>query len=339
MKDRYSSVEQALGQKIWTIVELFYRSHTAFKEAFERYEEKVQNYSGLLGIPRANLRLNSRELASLLDLKSLERLRNGYIHELKDLCHQVFRSQDQTDRLDRYVSDIFHEISILKEEHYNVITYAPLYERDSAEVELRHILDEAHTMFPHKLQHIRYLFGRAQVRMEEHLESFSQIQLFLRSLYLNRYDFVANAYPDGVETFYRIMYPLGAFEGYYEVARSFYHSGFFDEACEAFEKAEAAYRPQALIAAEKREEDNSECSVARLQKIYRSMKAIVGRLEKRHTGARIGSELQSRSAVAEKVANQAAGKSRSSRTSGKRRATRRKKKTRTAAPTTVSTKR
>ena len=74
MKDRYSSVEQELGQKIWTIVELFYISHQAFKESFKRYEEKVESYSQLLGLPRANLRLNSRELASLLDLKSMERL-------------------------------------------------------------------------------------------------------------------------------------------------------------------------------------------------------------------------------------------------------------------------
>ena len=247
MKDRYSSVEQELGQKSWTIVELFYRSHQAVREAFERYEEKVRSYSELLGIPRAKLRLNSRELASLLDLKSLERLRDGYIHELKDLCHLVFRGQDQTDLLDRYVADIFHEISILKEEHYNVITYAPLYEKDSAEVELRHILDEAHTMFPQKLQHIRYLFGRAQARLEEHLESFLRIQLFTRSLYTFRDDFVRDAYEDGIESFYRLMYPLGPFEGYYEAGRSFHHSGFFDKARVAFGQAEEAYRRQIVL--------------------------------------------------------------------------------------------
>ena len=97
MKDRFSAVEQQLGQKIWRIVTLFYRSHVAFKELFERYEKKVGGYSQVLGLPRDNLRLNSRELASLLDLKSMERIRDGYIHDLKDLCHLVFRGQDQTD--------------------------------------------------------------------------------------------------------------------------------------------------------------------------------------------------------------------------------------------------
>ena len=290
MKDRYSSVEQELGQKIWTIVELFYRSYEAFKEAFQRYEEKVRSYSELLGIPRANLRLNSRELASLLDLKSLERLRDGYIHELKDLCHLVFRGQDQTDRLDRYVSDIFHEISILKEEHYNVITYAPLYEKDSAEVELRHILDEAHTMFPQKLQHIHYLFGRARARLEEHLASFSRIQLFTRSLYTFRDDFVREAYPEGIEEFYRLMYPLGPFEGYYEVGRSFHHSGFFEKAREAFQKSEESYRKQIVQFKQNLNGNGAGASSVRLHEILRSLRAKQRHLERLSSSSDKGCE-------------------------------------------------
>lgn len=284
MKDRFSAVEQQLGQKIWTIVKLFYRSHVAFKELFERYEEKVGGYSQLLGIPRDSLRLNSRELASLLDLKSMERLRDGYILDLKDLCHLVFRGQDQTDLLDRYVSDIFHEISILKEEHYNVITYAPLYERDAAEVELKHILDEAHTLFPQKLQHIRYLFGRAQARLEVHLDSFSGIQLFIRSLYIHRDDFVQEAYEDGIEQFYRMMYPLGPFEGYYEVGRSFYLSGFFEHAREAFAEAEDAYRKLLLEPVDNGASDGSE-PYSRPRQLYqtlRCMRSKIRQLERHH---------------------------------------------------------
>jgi hypothetical protein len=244
MKDRFKISEQELGHKIWTNVQLFYRSHGVFREQFESYERRVLAISEQTGVPRADLRLNSAELASLLDLKKLERLRDGYIHELKDLCHLVFRGPDQTDLLDRYVSDIFHEISILKEEHYNVKTYAPLYERDAAVVELRHILDEAHTLFPQELRHIRYLFGRAQARLEEHLASFRTIPLFIRSLYVHRNDFVVEAYPDGIDRFYELMYLLGPMEGYYEAGLSFYHSGFFDEALECFHLAENGYRKQ-----------------------------------------------------------------------------------------------
>ena len=235
------STEQELGHRIWTIVELFYRSHAVFAKQFDNYEEKVQNYSRVTGMDRDQLRLNSAELASLLDLKDVERLRDDYIQQLKDLCHLVFRGHDQTDLLDRYVSDIFHEISILKEEHYNVKTYAPLYERDAAEIELRHILDEAHRMFPQKLKHIQYLFGRARARLEDHLPSFCRMPVFIRSLFLDREGFVRLAYPDGIERFYWLMYPLGPLQGFYEVGTSFYLSGFFKQAAEAFDLAEAAY--------------------------------------------------------------------------------------------------
>ncbi len=241
MRERKELVEQELGHKIWTIVQLFYRSHAVFRDLFESYERKVLDYSRQTGIHRNDLRLKSTELGGLLDFKSLERLRDGYIQELKDLCHLVFRGQDSTDILDRYVSDIFHEISILKEEHYNVKTYAPLYERDQSEVELKHILDEAHTLFPQKLRHIKYLFGRAQGRLEGHISSLRGIRLFVRSLYLHRNDFVAEAYPDGLRQFYRFMYPCGPVEGYYEVGLSFYRSGFLEEAMEAFRLAEEAY--------------------------------------------------------------------------------------------------
>ncbi|MBI4601985.1 MAG: hypothetical protein HY721_08495 [Planctomycetes bacterium] len=249
MRERFKLFEQELGHKIWTIVQLFYRSRAVFQEQFESYERKVLEISRETGIHRNDLRLRSKELGGLLDFKKLERMRDGLLQELKDLCHIVFRGHDRTDVFDRYVSDIFHEISILKEEHYNVKTYAPLYERDAAEVELKHILDEAHTLFPGKLRHTKYLFERAQGRLEEHLASFRGIPLFIRSLYLHRNDFVAEAYTGGLGQFYRLMYPGGAVEGYYEAGLSFYHSGFLEEALEAFRLAEAAYRDEVRDAA------------------------------------------------------------------------------------------
>jgi hypothetical protein len=200
----------------------------------------VHEFAVVRNTPRELLRLNSRDLAGLLDFKSLERLRDGYIHELKDLCHSVFRGQDQTDLLDRYVSDIFHQISILKEAHYNVKTYAPFFESSAREQELRGILDEAHEGFPKLTKHIHFLFQQAQNRMEQHLGSFRVIPIFIRSLFVHRDDFVARVYPSGIRQFYRFMYTLGAVEGFYRVGLSFYHAGFSDQARVAFEEALAA---------------------------------------------------------------------------------------------------
>jgi len=246
MNERFKFTEQEVGHKIWTIVQLFYRSLLVFREQYDSYEATVKEFAERRNTPREVLRLNSRDLATLLDFKKLERLRDRYIHELKDLCHQVFRGQDQTDLLDRYVADIFHEISILKEEHYNVKTYAPLYERDAREVELRGILDEAHQGFPKLMHHILYLFRQAQGRMEEHLASFRYIPIFMRSLYLHRNDFVAEVYSDGLRHFYRLMYPLGALEGFFHVGLSFFYSGFMEYAREAFLKAMDAHRVQVM---------------------------------------------------------------------------------------------
>jgi hypothetical protein len=232
-------VEQDRDHTIWSIVELFYRSYITFREQFERYEWCVFQHSYQKGMDRMELRLNPDDLAGLLDFKALERLRDDYIHRLKDLCHLVFRGKHRTDALDRYVSDIFHEISILKEEHYNVKTYAPQYARDAQETELTYILDEAHAMFPKKLNHIRFLFRRAQTRMEELLPTFTGNRIFKRSLYLNRDDFVKQAYDNGLRDFYSFLYPeLGSLEGFYEAGMSFHESGFYRRALEAFRYAE-----------------------------------------------------------------------------------------------------
>ena len=74
-----------------------------------------------------------------------------------------------------------------------------------------------------------------------------RMQLFTRSLYTFRDDFVRDAYEDGLESFYRLMDPLGPFDGCYEAGRSFHHSGFFDKARVAFGQAEEAYRRQVVL--------------------------------------------------------------------------------------------
>jgi hypothetical protein len=237
---RSSSVSQETDHVIWTIVELFYRSQNVFSGQFESYEKRVLGHSYKKGLDRLDLRLNPQDLADLLDLKAIERMRDSLLFPLKDLCHEQFRNGDQTDSLDRYVSDIFHEISILKEEHYNVTTYAPQYERIKAKEELSHILEEAHFLFPKKLNHIRFLLDKGRQRMEELLPTFTNNEIFLRSLYLCRDDFVSESYETGLLAFYDFMYPeLGAIDGYFETGMSFFASGFYGHALDAFEGAQA----------------------------------------------------------------------------------------------------
>ena len=88
---------------------------------------------------------------------------------LKDACHVLFRTQDATDFLDRLVHDIFHEISILKEEHYNIRTYSPDDRNGLDREELESILDEVHDIFPLKVHRMRHLFELALNRLEKML--------------------------------------------------------------------------------------------------------------------------------------------------------------------------
>ena len=266
---------QEYGHRVWSIVRLFYTSRTAFLEQHANYEDTVQKLALAAGVDRRSLRLTAKELAALLDFKALEDLRDGSILRLKDLCHQVYRSDDHTDPLDRYVSDIFHEISILKEEHYTVKTYAPMYERVSENVELQYILDEAHTMFPQKLSQVHYLYERASQRMAELLPSFGGTTIFIRSLYLQRAGFVAGAFPNGIRGFYDAMYPGGSFEGFYQVGLSFYHSGFFAEAFRAFREARDG-REAAMECA--LTSDNGAAVRESLQSISASLDAKLSRL-------------------------------------------------------------
>lgn len=279
---------QIQAHRTWSIIRYFYLALVHFRREYERYDGKVMDYSRKSGLDRESLRLNSEQLAGLLEFKNLELLRDGYVQELKNLCHLVFRTDDHTDPLDRYVSDIFHEISILKEEHYTVKTYAPQYERDSNEVELRFILDDAHITMPKKLAQIRYLFGKGRERMEKILPTVRSMPIVIRSLYLHRKDdFIREAYPKGLRAFYSHMYPLGAFEGYYQVAQSFYHSSFFREASKVFKRAENEYpaavaRYKELLKSQEGEDGsgNGNESVRDPRWTIRSIRAKISRIKK-----------------------------------------------------------
>ena len=108
----------------WRVVERFYLAWKNFQSVHDRYEQIVHDYVDKLGVPREKIRLDPKDLFELLSTQDLEVLRDDFLTPLKTACHRLFRTEDSTDFLDRLVNDIFHELSILKEEHYNVLTYA-----------------------------------------------------------------------------------------------------------------------------------------------------------------------------------------------------------------------
>lgn len=232
-------VRSKLAQDFWDLIALFFDAQRQFRETYDTYETKVLQYAEERGVDRRFLRLSAEEVAGLLDFRKLEHLRNDELEALKNVSHNIFRSVDSTDPFDRYISQIFHELSILKEEQYKVSTFAPELKTEEKE-EYESILDEVHEAFPRQVHGIYYLFQKAQTRLEELLPQFARGpkgKVTIRSIYLFGDETFRGFYPNTIEDVYRIAYPNGAPEGYFTVARSFNESGFREYAVEALDHA------------------------------------------------------------------------------------------------------
>ncbi|MEC9476615.1 MAG: hypothetical protein VX764_06230 [Planctomycetota bacterium] len=229
------------GSLAWRVVERFYRARQVFSSVHDRYEEIVQGYVEKFGQPRELIRLAPRELVELLSTQDLEKLRDQYLWPLKQASHRLFRTEDSTDFVDRLVNDIFHELSILKEEHYNVLTYGADDVGGSSDpgrdlqLEQKAVLDEVHDMFPQKVHRIAHLFDVGTSALEALLHRWQEDPVLIRSLFLHRERFVKTSYEDGLCHFYRLMYgPDQAWAGYRIVGDSFLSSGFASYAYEAY---------------------------------------------------------------------------------------------------------
>jgi hypothetical protein len=210
-------------------MKIFLRQHT-------RYEEKVLDHVRKKGVPREDLNLPADEVWDLLDFKVLETLRNDYLLKLKDMSHSMFRTLETTDSFDRYVTTIFHLVSILKEEHYSLKCFGPQCGITLA-VESS-LLEEAHQFFPRRVNRLESLFESARNRIEQLLPQQTGDRILIHSVYLYGNLLFDPFYENPLEGFYRKMYPDGGpGMGYFEAGKSFYKSGFYDLAEEALNKA------------------------------------------------------------------------------------------------------
>lgn len=222
---------------IWIIVENFYRSRAIYLSEHDSYEKQVQSHVDRMELPRDEIRLGPAELSQLLHFKELATVRDVHLEPLKEASHALLRGDNSRDFFDRLINDIFHEISILKEEHYNVLTYSP--DADMDHEELRTILDEVHEMFPIKVHRLKHLYQLAVARLEKILPRYKENHILRRSLFLHRDDFVADVHPRGLLYFYSLLYgDKNLVEGYRSVGDSFYRSGFYHQALECFDAGE-----------------------------------------------------------------------------------------------------
>lgn len=248
----------------WQLFRSFFRSRAAFLTIFNRYEQRVLEFAGRHKTDRTRLKLGADDLQTLLDFRSLEEIRDGEILVLKETAHELFRVSDSTDRFDHCVSNIYHEISILKEEHYTL-------KEDFVRMEKREydrFFREVAEFYPKRLRHVKNLYGQALRRLEELLPGMAHEKILIRSIYLFGEELLRDTYPRGLDGLYRKMYLEGGeVEGYAVVADSFLEAGFEEEALTAYRRAERA------------SERKRRKKLPRLPGILKHVRAQIGKLE------------------------------------------------------------
>jgi len=195
---------------MWDIVEMFYRCRADFQEQYRTYEKLVAKFVEKYGGERHELQLDAAEVATLVDQNRMGGLRDNELFQLKELSHILFRGPDGKDDFDRFVSGAYHEISVLREEHYSVEHYIPAYEKGKEKEIAANFLTEAYSLFPRKMGTINDLFEKAKKRLEKLLPKWKRDTVFVRSLYLFGNDFLGKTYDRGIESLYEIMYRRGA---------------------------------------------------------------------------------------------------------------------------------
>lgn len=235
MRDRST----APGERRWLLLRSFYSSWKRFLRLFENYESRVAEFTRRYRTDREQLRLEPDDLATLIDFKALEDLRDREVSLLRQTSHDLFRSSDATDRFDHSVSIIYHELSALKEEHYTL--REEFVRKETIEYDL--FYREVNEYYPKRLRHIRNLYEKADRRLRQLLPAMQGDVVVVRSLHMFGEDLVGGLLPGGLADLYGSMYAGGPVQAHAEAASSFRKSGFLEEALEAYEACLAAEGP------------------------------------------------------------------------------------------------
>ncbi|MCG3133699.1 MAG: hypothetical protein HMLKMBBP_00924 [Planctomycetes bacterium] len=232
-------------ERRWILIRTFYGSYVTFHALFGSYERRVMGFAERYGVDRKELQLPPEELETLLDASSLEKLRDGDLSHLREQSHRLFRTATSADPFDSHVSNIYHEVSLLKEEHFTVRDESMRIDPEEYERYYR----EVNVYYPKRLKHVRNLYGRARRRLEQILPSMGRGTVVVRSSFLFGEQLVREVYRDGLRELYRHMYPDGgALQGFTLAADSFLNAGFGPEAAAALRRALAEADEEILSA-------------------------------------------------------------------------------------------
>jgi len=233
------------GALLWDFVATFVGARSAFQGVFRVYERRVLRAARDRGVTRADLVLPPGELWRLFHERRLQSLRDNRLGPLRELAQEIFGPDGDPGLMDTYCAHVYHEISVLSEEHRSVGRFL----RQADPRRYREFFEEVSRYYPMRLRRVRRFFEAARARLEELLAEWSERRVIVRSVYVFGEQLARRTWGRGREAFYEHMYPEGGpTRGYLEAARSFQASGFLEKAREAYE---AAVRAAAEIGEER----------------------------------------------------------------------------------------
>ncbi len=211
----------------WAIIEHHYRARRSFMTIFKMYEARVSALVKERHMARDRIRLTAAETRLLFDTPQLEALLRDELEPLRHASHAYFRDSDIAEPYDSKVSRIYHELSILKEEHLSVRDWP----KDGGSREFARLFREVSDYYPQRLRRVRDLFQRATKRLETLLPRFADNPVVLRSAFLFRDELWPDQTRSKLVRFLSHMFEAkGAAHGFLVIGRSFYRASFFSEA-------------------------------------------------------------------------------------------------------------
>ena len=220
----------------WRVLRLHHASRNAFLKVYKAYEARVAALVKERGVPREKIKLDAQETERLFDTKRLNDLIDANVVLLREASHAYFRDQDVVEPYDSKVSRVYHELSILREEHLSVRNFP----KGGSPREFARHFREVSEYYPRRLRRVRDLVARAQKRLDDLLPRFKDEAIVLRSAYLFREELWPDNPRAGLGRFLTKMYTEGAAHGFLRIARSFFKAGFFTHAAECARMGAAA---------------------------------------------------------------------------------------------------
>jgi tetratricopeptide (TPR) repeat protein len=221
------------GRKVVDIVRAFLQSVQTFRQQYAKYQEGSLYFSGL---------------AQLVDDRG-----QSILYSLKETCHALFRQNnsgvsEKEQIFDLIIGSLFHLAMKMREDLYQLEFYGPKYselsaggERSAEQKTLAHhfkgLISRAQTSLQEGMEEMALLFKEVLPRFQDLLGEYRDNGLLLRSI-LEEKDLLEEVLGrDSLEDLFQRLYESDRARPYRLAGESYFQSGFYGQAAEAFSRA------------------------------------------------------------------------------------------------------